>query len=237
MEVIEEASARQRLLHSVAVPGLFVYGKVDEPLAMAMQEEAVRFQRAFPQLEVPSASICLVVEHLQGVRLTEPGLTASLFAADLEWPAARLRQACMLLADSVRRVESCCRSFPEPEYDYALGEAHPCWQPTSGREAMERFAGQLRAHLAVYGQPWQQTLSCAQNMEAALAALSARADFAQNRLLHTPQGDWCAGRWLRALLELCQLTGRRLYRLGVRCFGRRYVEDPFCFALTELLEK
>lgn len=228
MEVLEERAAGQRLLHSKDWPGLYVWGEAGEALALRLRQEVWRWQDCFPTLRLQPATICSVTEKTQTAAAAAPGASTALFLADLDQSPRQLEQGLRLLAECVRRLWQCYRSFPDPAYDYSQGEQVPDWQPVSGDTALAAFVGPLARCL----QGYQVTPASTQAPEAlcdALPLLLRQPAFVQNRLQYTENGFVCAGSVVRRLLEHSQLCGRRMYRLGIAAFGRRAICDPFCF--------
>lgn len=233
MEVLSEQSEQQRLLHCMEIPGLFVGGNLTAPLTLALRDEAKRFQSCYDYLPLLSFSACTVVERIETSAMSAPCESACLFAADLDWNAEKIKLACLLLKDSCKKLEECYTSFPQPDYDYEPLERRLEWRPTSGTQALNSFVERLQSCFSLYDLKWNSEQDWLENLNTALKTLEKKTEFLENRLFCIHGNFWCTGRWLRYLNEQCQLTGRRMYRVGIRAFGRTQIRDPFLFETQE----
>ena len=228
MNAAVERNTERQVLHSCELPGLAVCGEIGYSQALTMREEAVRFARCFPWLQCPPPQICIITERLYSAFSPEWETGMALLSADLERTPEELTQMCRLLWESAALLQRCLESFPDAEYDYMADTVHPEWQSGSGLQTVRHYTEQLQAQLTLWDVkpvPEEWTGSLREQLEALLL----RPDFTHNKLFWTPGGFCCAGYWLRVQIERCQLTGRRLYELGVSAFGRRAIEDTFRF--------
>ncbi|MBQ8610729.1 MAG: hypothetical protein IJ412_03360 [Oscillospiraceae bacterium] len=233
MKAAVESYKGTKLLRSCIFPGAVACCEENVPAAWLLQQELHRITRCYRWLPKEPAVVFTVSERTFSQPGADPQHSSTLFAYDLEKTPEELQQLLRLLRESTALLERCCRSFPDMDYDYMEGEPHPAWQPASGREGLRYFLAAVRQSLrrwqlpedALPDQEWKTAL------DAILDSLEKREAFMQNRLFYTPQGFCCAAQWLRTNIELCHLTGRRLYELGVASFGRDAIEDSFGFEM------
>lgn len=233
MNAAAESYKGVKLLRSCTVPGAVVCCEEDAPVAWLLQRELYRIRRCCRWLPKEPAVVFTVSERAVSQPGADPQHSSTLFAYDLEKTPEELQQLQRMLRESITLLDRCYRSFPDVDYDYMEGEPHPVWQPASGREGLQYFLASVRKSLCCWRLPedalpeqnWKAAL------DAILDALEQQEEFMQNRLLHTPQGFCCAAQWLRTGIELCHLTGWRLYELGVSSFGRGVIEDSFGFEM------
>jgi hypothetical protein len=184
--------------------------------------------RCFPWLKVSLPQVFLITERLYAVFPPEWETGTSMLTADMERTPEELEQQCRLLTESAALLQRCLDSFPDPDYDYTADAEHPDGHPGSGCRILRKYTQQLDEQLSVWGLSLEET-DWVESLNHQLEVLRKRPAFMQNRLFAARDGFCCAGHWLRVQTERCQLTGSRLYTLGISAFGRRSIEDSFHF--------